>query len=174
MKETNKKQQKDGDDEDGDSQEQQRSSVDISAPVSFWIAIVAIAAIIQLMIVPLTQGGFQNQFLSLANALATQVLYIPGIFIIPMIVALWIGAKVSYASGGYTNIIYRSMLNALYACVLYVIEIFMAFILSGSFHTGVLSSLSVPVFLGYVVAMPVLITIVVVPLFALVSEARRY
>jgi hypothetical protein len=52
--------------------------------------------------------------------------------------------------------------------------IFVFYIISGSTHTSALSSIPLVAFIEYVVAIPVIICLVVSPLFAMVSAARRF
>ena len=98
---------------------------------------------------------------------------IPGVFVLPILAALWIGSKAGSTSGKLETISYRAVINAVYLCVIYMIEIFVFYIISGSTHTGALSAVSLIAFIEYVVAMPVIVCLIVSPLFAMVSSARR-
>jgi hypothetical protein len=66
------------------------------------------------------------------------------------------------------------MINAVYVCVIYLIEIFVFYIVSNSTHTSALSAVPIGTFIEFIVAIPVVICLVVAPLFAIVSAARRF
>lgn len=150
------------------------ANLNISAPIALWIGLVLVAAVVQLGVAPFISGAVVGPYLSLASTLAIYILYIPGVFIIPMVAALWIGAKVGATQGDYNTILYRSLLNALYASMIYVIVVFVVLVASLSLQTGTLYAIGLTQFIEYVVAIPVLIAIVVVPLFGIVSTARKY
>ncbi len=147
----------------------------VGGPISLWIGLVAIAAIIQLFVFPAIQGsGIVTPYLSYFNVLAAAALYVPGIFVLPILAALWIGSKAGATRGNANTVAYRAMINGVYASVIYLIEVFVFYIISNSTHTSVLSSVALGGFVEYVVALPIIVCLVVAPLFAIISHARRY
>ena len=150
------------------------NNVPLFGPLFLWIGLVALGAIVQLLLFPLASGIFVTHYMVDLNLISNYILWIPGIFILPMVVALWIGSRVGYTQGTYGELTYRSILNSLYAAVVYVISIFMVYIASTSLRAGVLSTVPFNTFIEYVVLVPVGIVVVVVPLFAILTYAKRY
>ena len=158
-------------------QETSRKPVEISlfGPLLFWIGLLVLAAVVQLFLFPLAEGTYVSTTMADLNILSDYLLYIPGIFILPMIAALMIGDRIGESpADDYVQLTYRALLNSLYASVVYIIGIFMIYIASTSLRVGVLSHLSLTTFGEYLVFIPVGITIVVVILFAVLTRARRY
>jgi hypothetical protein len=150
------------------------ANMSIGGPIALWIGLFAIAAIVQIFIFPSVAGTIVSPTVSYLNRIAAYALYIPGIFVLPILAALWIGSKAGSTTGKLDAIAYRAVINAVYACVIYMIEVFVFYIISGSTHTSALSAVPFVAFIEFVVAMPVLICLIIAPLFAMVSSARRF
>lgn len=148
--------------------------VSLAGPLAIWIGIVLAAAVFQLFIFPNAQNYTLNGMLVTLNLAANYLLYIPGVFVLPMLASLWMGSRVGSTIGDNEVIMTRSLINAFYAAVVYLVVIFVVYILSQSAKTGVYYGLNVPVFFEYAVVVPSLICIVIVPLFALITTARKY
>jgi hypothetical protein len=158
------------------SDQEQHTNADISigGPIALWVGLVAVAAIVQLFVFPAVQSTIVSPALAYLNALAAYALYVPGAFVLPILAALWIGSRAGSSGGTINTIAYRGMINAVYASVVYLIEIFIFYIISSSTHTSVLSSVALGGFIEYVVAIPIIVCLVVAPLFAIISHARKY
>ncbi len=151
-----------------------KEPIALGGPLSFWIGILVLAAAMQELVMPLAQRYVVSQNIALLNIFAGYILYTPGIFILPIIVGLWVGDLVGSTEGSYTDILYRSVINAFYTAIVYAVCIFVIYIVSQSVGIGALSSIGFTKFAEYVLAIPILIQIVVVPFFALLTSARRY
>lgn len=152
-------------------------NVSLSGPLSFWIGILVIAMLIQLVVIPLSMHyGDQNQLLDpYINAFANYVIFIPGIIVLPLIAALWIGDKVSNSIGNHkTALASKGIINALYAAMVYIITITIIYIIMVYLDAGVLSKVTSITFIEYLITVPLAIIVVVVPLFALLSASRHY
>ena len=150
------------------------ADMSIGGPVALWAGLVALAAVIQLFVFPAAQNSIVSPALSYLNALCAYALYVPGVLVLPILAALWIGSRAGSTTGNTNAIAYRAMINAVYVSVIYLIEAFVFYIISNSTHTSVLSAVPLGGFVEYVVAVPVIICLVVAPLFAIISHARRY
>lgn len=159
---------------DDDEGRHANANMSVDAPLALWIGLVAVAAVVQLFLFPALQGGVVSPIIAELNVLAAYALYVPGVFVLPILAAIWIGARAGATSGKANVIAYRAMINAVYACVVYLIEIFIFYIIAATTHTSALSAVQLGAFVGYVVALPVIVCLVVAPLFAIVSAARRY
>jgi hypothetical protein len=148
--------------------------LNITGPLALWVGLVAVAAIIQIFVFPAAQGSAAAPVLSYFNMIAAYALYIPGVFVLPILAALWLGSRAGASSGKLDTIAYRAVINAVYVAVVYLIEIFIFYVVSNSTHTSALSAVPIAAFVEYVVAMPIIICLIVAPLFAIVSSARRY
>lgn len=156
------------------SKQKSRDPIALGGPLSFWIGILIIAAAIQEVILPISQHYVVNTSIALLNTFAGYLLYTPGILILPIIVGLWVGDLVGSTEGSYSDILYRSIINAIYTSIVYAVCIFVIYISSQSLNAGSFSSISFITFLDYILAVPILIQIVIVPLFAMLTSARRY
>ena len=148
--------------------------VSLSGPLALWIGIIIVATALQLFIFPNMQASGYGAIVSAGTVVTNYLLYIPGVFVLPMLAALWIGSRVGSTDGDNEEIMTRSLINAFYSAVVYMIVIFIIYLLSQSTKTGAYASLAVPIFFEYAVVVPTLICVVIVPLFALITSARRY
>lgn len=149
-------------------------TISLSGPLTLWIGLLIIATLIQLVGVPIASFvklGFINNYL---NEFADYLLYIPGLLVIPLIVAVWMGELLSYVSEKSSVIAYRSLINSLYASMIYVVSITIIYIIMMVQKAGVLWALSPVVFAEQLLLIPFLITLIIVPLFAILSAARRH
>jgi hypothetical protein len=162
--------------EDKDSEDKHTNvEMSIGGPLALWIGLVAVAGVMQLFIFPALQnGGIVYPALATLNHIAAYGLYVPGVLVLPILAALWIGSRAGSTEGKINTVTYRAMINAVYASVIYLIEIFVLYIIANSTHTSVLSAVSLGLFVELVVALPVIVCIIVAPLFAIVSSARRF
>ncbi len=148
--------------------------VSLAGPLALWIGIVIVAAALQLFVFPSMLSSGYGSFVNTGTELTNYILYIPGLFVIPMLASLWIGSKVGSTEGDNEEIMIRSLVNAFYSAVVYLIVIFTIYLLSQSTKNGAFANLSVAIFFEYAVVVPTLICVVIVPLFALITSARRY
>lgn len=148
--------------------------VSIAGPLFFWVGLLAVGAVLQLVAIPFAISYNHTAFDGYFNSFANYVIYIPGLVVLPLISSLWIGDRVSYATKKKTEMAYKGLVNGLYASLVYVVAIFIIYFVMTFRDTGVLSSLTVVTFAEYLIALPVAITLIMVPLFAILSAARRY
>ena len=148
--------------------------VSLAGPLTLWIGIIISAIALQLFIFPNLQASGYGAIVSAGTVATNYLLYIPGVFVLPMLAALWIGSRVGSTDGDNEEIMTRSLINAFYSAVVYLIVIFITYLLSQSTRTGAYANLTVPIFFEYAVVVPTLICVVIVPLFALITAARRY
>lgn len=157
-----------------DEEAHENANINVAGPLALWLGLVAVAAVIQLFVFPQMQGSVISPVLSYLNTVAAYALYAPGTFVLPILAALWMGSRAGSTEGKISTISYRAIINAIYASVIYLIEIFVFYIISSNTHTSVLSTLPLGVFIEYVVAIPIIVCLVVAPLFAIISAARKY
>lgn len=153
----------------------EEANLQVSGPLALWVGIFALAGIIQLFIFP--NIHVVSPAASYLNMAASYALYTPGTFILPILAALWIGGRAGSTEGKLSVISYRAAINAVYASVIYLVVAFVFYIVAthiSSVPAGVLSTMSFPVFIEYVIAIPIVICLVVAPLFAIISAAKRY
>ncbi|MFI5412623.1 MAG: hypothetical protein ACHQX1_01910 [Candidatus Micrarchaeales archaeon] len=156
--------------EEQDKQQNKKTSVSIEEPMALWVGLLVIGALLQLVAIPFAVSYQRTMFNTYFNDFANFVVYIPGIFVLPLIVALWIGEKVSYLS---EKILYKGLIHGIYASVVYAATITIIYFIMELQHTGVLANVGPLRFLEYVIIAPFVISIVVTPLFAKLSAERR-
>ncbi len=147
--------------------------ISLSGPLSFWIGIIIITALIQLIVAPFYVSYGSPLLNSYLNSFANYVLYIPGIIVLPLIAAVWIGDHVSSSIGNRKRLLVsKGILNALYSILVYAIAVYIIYSVMQHLGNSTLAHLSTLSFIEYVIAVPSAILIVVVPLFAILSAAR--
>lgn len=151
------------------------TKVSITGPLTFWIGLLVIAALLQLVAIPFANSYSHTVFNNYFNDFANYVLYVPGLVVLPLIVALWVGDRVSYLeSKKKSDVISKGVINALYTSMVYIVAIFIIYLIMTLVKLGVLHALPLPVFIEFLVVIPTVINMVMIPLFALLSSARRY
>jgi hypothetical protein len=160
-------------DENG-KKEKEPVTISLQGPLTFWIGILVIATMLQTLAIPLANMQNRTALNKYFDEFANYVLYIPGILILPLITALWVGERVSYLDRKKSTIAYKGVLNALYISMIYAAAIVIIYIIMIIQKTGTLSTLSTLTFAEYLILIPLGINIVVIPLFAVLSGARRY
>lgn len=157
-----------------DRQRHENVDVPIFGPLLLWIGLMLAGVAIQIVFAYAEGGAFVSSYLSDIYAASGYLVYVPGIFILPLMSALWLGHRIGGTDGDYAEIAYRGVINALYAAVIFVIFAFAVYMASVSMHEGVLSTIPFRSFLLFVIAIPSIIEIVVVPMFAVLSSLKRY
>ena len=149
--------------------------VSLSGPLGFWIGILVVAALIQLVAIPFATQYGNPSFNSYLNTFANYVLYIPGLIVLPLIASVWIGDHVSNSIGNRKKLLVsKGLINALYSALIYTITVFIIYVVMQYAQRGALAAVGVVPFLEYLVAVPFAIVIVIVPIFALLSASRHY
>ncbi len=149
-------------------------TVSLEEPLTFWIGMLVIAALLQLVAIPLATARGQTGLNNYMNEFADYAIYIPGIIILPLLAAVWIGERVSYLKKKKSIIAYKGVMNAIYASLVYVIAIFVIYLIMTEQKLGVLAHIGMLAFIEYFIIVPFVINVVIVPLFAVLSAERRY
>ncbi len=155
-------------------EEKETTTVSLGGPLGLWIGLLIFATLIQLIAIPVANLSGHTALNNYLNEFADYLIYIPGILILPLIVSIWIGERVSYLSKKSSTIAYKGLINALYASMIYIVSITIIYIIMVVQRAGVLWSLSPELFAERLILIPVLISVILVPLFAMLSAARRY
>ncbi len=151
------------------------TKVSLSGPLSFWIGILVVAALIQLVAIPFATQYGNSSFNVYLKIFADYVLYIPGFIVIPLIASVWIGDHVSSSIGNKKKLIVgKGLINALYSALIYVITIFIIYVVMRYAQKGALATVSLMTFAEYLLIVPFVIVMFIVPIFALLSAARHY
>ncbi|MGC8670000.1 MAG: hypothetical protein ACP5TL_02505 [Candidatus Micrarchaeia archaeon] len=148
----------------------------IAEPLSFWIGMLLLAIIIELIIVPFASNIGIGSFKNTLNEIAGYIVYLPGSIIIPLLVALWLGERIGVNSKG-ERVAYRSIINSIYLVFVYVVAIFIIYLIAKftnvKLFPTILPTLSVASFITFLILVPTVIILVLTPLFAMLSAARH-
>jgi hypothetical protein len=150
-----------------------QTPVSLGEPLSLWIGLLILATLIELVVIPFAKIYGHTGLNVYLAAVAGGLLYIPGIFILPLVISLWVGDRVSNSGVGKLNVMVKGFVNAIYCAIVYVIAIFIIYIIMTMQNSGTLATLNMMTFIEYLIAIPVLILIVIMPLFALISLTRH-
>lgn len=161
---------------DAKEQEKVNISVNLAGPLGFWIGILLIATLIQLVFIPIAIAYNSATFNPYLNSFAEYAIYMPGVIVLPLIASVWIGERVSGSFGDKKKgiLVSKSLINALYSILVYAVTIFIIYIVMRFLNAGVLAGMDPLSFVEYMIAVPFVISMVIIPLFALLSAARHY
>ena len=164
-------------DSDGEEREPEKraetNDVQIAAPLTFWIGFLVFAVILVAVVVPVANSLGISSMDKYITQIASYIVYLPGSIILPLIAALLIGERVGESKKKSGVVLYSGVINALYAILVYIVAIFIIYLAARYSGAGFLSSVNLTDFIEYLIVIPVVITVVLVPLFALISYARR-
>jgi magnesium-transporting ATPase (P-type) len=147
--------------------------VGIVAPVFVWIVIIALAAAITLVIIPFAMAHNRTLFDSYLTYYSGHILTMSAILVISFIIAIWIGFRVSHTSKKKSEVIYVGINKAIYSVVAYTIAMLVLYYLFQRFSSGMFVALGQTAFEEYIVLIPCVIVIVVVPILALILSVVR-
>lgn len=156
-----------------DDDERRPESMSLEGPLTLWLGLVVLAALLQLVVVPLVSARGATSFNAYFDSFAKYVIYFPGMIVLPLITALWIGERASYLGKKKSFIAYKGIANALYAAIVYIVAIIIIYIIMTIEKTGVLATMNYINFATYIIIVPLAISIAVTPLFAVLSASRR-
>ncbi len=153
------------------AQSQGAVEIDIVGPLTFWIVILVVGAIIQFVLIPLTSSvPSVNPILV---SIAGWILYLPGSIILPLVVAIWVGERVGASRNQVKSAVKVGLVNAVYAALIYAVAIFIIYLLLKYISPTFLGTITLTTFVEYVVAIPVAIVILLIPFIASLSAARH-
>ncbi len=161
-----------GDRDNPKYREETEQNFSISEPLTFWIGLVVIAAVLQLIAIPFMASQLRGGYASALGKFAEYILYIPGVIVLPLLASLWIGEIVSKAKSNHRLLLYKGLVNAIYASIIYIVSISVVYIIMMVQGTGTLASVSMASFIEFNILVPFLITIIVVPLFSFLTAAK--
>lgn len=111
----------------------------------------------------------------LLESIAGWIIYFPGYFILPLVVAVWLGERVGASRNKVTSAMTVGLINAIYAILIYVIAMVIIYLLitaiKPSFFSA--SNISLVSFAENAIGIPVAIVLILVPFIASLSAARH-
>jgi hypothetical protein len=149
------------------------NNIEIAGALIFWTIMIVIGVLIKIVAIPLFSGNGLSNLTGELSAISGYILYIPGSFIIALIVAAYIGEKVGAAVTDTKKAVRLGVMNAIYAAFIYLIIIVILFLIIKYAYPAILPNLVLSDFLLYMVAIPIGILIIVVPLLSSLSAARH-
>ena len=152
--------------------QQQPDDISIAGPLGFWIAVLLIGLLIELVLGPIAvSAGVPSKYLT---TLGNLLLFQPGAVILPLIVAVWMGARVGSVHKKSPSIGRIGLINAVYAAVIYSISIFVIYLAIYYINASALPvSFTLGGFAFYLIVIPDVIVLVITPLLAMLSAARH-
>ncbi len=145
--------------------------IDIVAPLIFWLALLLIGVLALLVLKPV----FANitGVATLMAEISQLILYLPGCVIMPLIVSIWIGEKAGQAKNGIKSATKIGEINAIYATLIYIVAIFIIYLLIYYISPASLQSISLVSYAEYVILLPAVIVLALVPIVSALSAARH-
>ena len=117
--------EKENKNEEEKKEESEEFQVSIAAPMFFWMLLLVVAMVINVIV---NAGYISNtQIQSIAKSIANFILFMPGSIILPTIVGAFIGAEIGKRSKSLYVAIKSSIINGIYAVIIYLIAIFIIY-----------------------------------------------
>ncbi len=145
------------------------SEIDVFGPLAFWITLLVIGLIIEVVTPVVGPKGFVADL----RQVGYYIIFIPGSIVLPLIVATWIGDRVGLHENGIGNSVKVGILNSAYASLVYGIAIFIVYLLMYYTVPDLAKTFSVTMFVEFLIGLPVAILFILVPLIGALSNARR-
>ena len=147
--------------------------IDIIGPLTFWMGLLLLALVMELFLIPLSNDFGSTVLSGYLNKIANYIVYLPGNIILPLLTSVWVGERIGSSEKKLGSILNTGFVNAMYVSLVYVVAIFIIYLIV--IYTGVkfLTDVTLNVFLQYLIALPVAIVIIVIPVFSEISAARR-
>ena len=146
--------------------------IDIVGPLTFWIVMLVIGVLLSLFIAPLSGNVGNTALQTFAKNVGSWILYLPGSLILPLVIALWVGERVGAKRNKVSSAVTIGLINAAYAALVYAVSIFIIYLLLYYISPSLLPS-QLATFLIYVVAIPILLVVVLIPIVGALSAARH-
>jgi len=155
--------------DEGIEKETGNAQVSIVAPMFFWLLLLVIALVINVLI----NAGYipSGKMLGILKASANFILFMPGSVILPTIVGAFIGAEIGRRSKSMYIAIKSGIINGVYAAIVYLIAIFIIY--ETIIYTLPDISPGVNFFVDNWLAIPTAILIALSVLFAGLSHSRK-
>lgn len=153
---------------DGETKKQ-GTGISIAAPLTLWIALLIIGVFSAYMAKFLAASGIA----SLMTNISGWILYLPGSLIIPLVVSIWIGERVGSAKGGSKSAVKIGEINAIYTTLIYVVVVLIIYMLLYYILPTYLQTKSLTNYAEYVIGIPAVIVLALVPIVSALSAARR-
>ncbi len=145
--------------------------IDIVAPLIFWIALLLIGVLAILLFQPIFSSN--KGISTLMTDISGWILYLPGSLIMPLVVSIWIGEKAGQAKNGIKSAAKIGEINAVYATLIYVVAVFIIYLLLYYISPASIQSKSLINYAEYVILLPAVIILALVPIVSALSAARH-
>ena len=144
----------------------------IAGPLMFWIGLVLIAAFAQMVVAPVLKGFGPVQFGNYLTMASNYVLYLPGLIVLPILVAVWVGMNIgnSATEKGYRGV--RGLLDGIACALVYGIVIAVVYALMNLKVIGILSGVGLAPFIEYTAIIPMALVIAITPIVTMLLGLR--
>lgn len=151
--------------------------IGISGPLTFWIAILVVGLLLVIFAIPLMASLNLDPMGSALQHIGGYILGFPGVFILPLIVAIWIGERIGSSSDDTGRALKIGLINAMYVSLVYavanfIIYLIIAFIAPSAEQMATLYS-QLSYFALEALALPIVIIMILIPFFGAISKARK-
>lgn len=146
-----------------------KGGISIIKPMSFWVGVLVLGLVLTFALAPTVKPGQTNYFESAGKF----ILYQPGAIILPLLVSVWMSAKIGAFKPGAHVAWKTALINAVYIAVIYAIAIFIIYLIGNYFGPGVLPSFTLDAFALNVIIIPVAIVLAAIPVLTILSAARH-
>ncbi len=160
--------------EDDEAQTKRRprpqQSVSLYEPLFVWMFMLVVAVVLRIVIDNTYAIPLGTSLYSAASIYSRFILQFPGTFILPLIIGAIIGSAVGRKSTTATSAARSGMLNGIYASLVYAITIMIIYMIT-NYTTPQYTSVNI--ILLQDIAMPVVVFLATLEVFAVLSHLRK-
>lgn len=151
-----------------------KSHVKLEEPLAFWIGFLILGIVLNLVFSKMSgTGPGLPQLATFFTSVSNDIIYIPGVFVFPLVVAIWIGERVSKVVNSRDKAMRTALINASYTALIYAITIFVLYLILYANDLGALMQPAMVVTLVYAIVIPIAILLVLTTVFAMLAYERR-
>ena len=156
---------------EGAKKAEAEGELSLGGPLALWIGFLVLGMVLD--IAAAYTAHYDPNLATYMTKTAWGIIYIPGVIVLPLVASLWMGERVGRASKKPKTVLYAGLINALYSLLIYIISIAVVYMVVMYANPGAIPRITLNTFLEYLIAAPAAIAIILVPLFATLSAARR-
>jgi hypothetical protein len=140
-------------------------------PMFIWLLLLAIGLLIKAMLMLTTLMSPQSGYFAIFNGVSNFILLLPGAIILPVVVGAVIGAEIGRRVDSFFDAVRVSVLTAVYACIIYLVALFVVYAILLFTLAG--SQPSYNFVVVYWLTIPLVALIGVMAIFSVISYSRK-
>jgi len=148
---------------------EEHPAIEIGGPVALWMLILAIGTVLSLFVsyAGLSHSTFGPTLVLISNL----ILQLPGVVVLPLLIALWLGARIGSAKKGTAEVVKVGLINAVYVAVIYAMGMIVIYLVTQYLQASPFTNLNTFVVMN--IALPLVLLLIITPAIAALSAKRK-